>query len=82
MRIHNAIPWRGNKLELKNVTASNIAGAMIYTNHTTNTLYSDYTMSGVAGGLYASGSKTASAASPSSFVEMTWNGEGGDTYRF
>lgn len=32
MKIHNAIPWRGNKLELKNVTASNIAGAMIYTN--------------------------------------------------
>lgn len=70
----------GSNLELKNVTASNISGAMIYTNYTSNKLYTDYTMTGVAGGLYASGSKTATSTIPSSFVEMTWSGEGGDTY--
>jgi hypothetical protein len=70
----------GNNLELKNVTASNISGAMIYTNYTSNKLFTDYTMSGVAGGLYKSGSQTAASASPSTFVEMTWSGEGGGTY--
>ncbi|GIO68722.1 hypothetical protein NYE48_14530 [Paenibacillus sp. FSL M7-1455] len=68
----------GSNLELKGVNASNISGAMIYTNFTSNKLYTDYTMTGVAGGLYASGSKTASTAAPSTFVEMTWSGEGGD----
>jgi len=68
----------GSNLELKGVNASNISGAMIYTNFTSNKLYTDYTMTGVAGGLYASGSKTATSAAPSSFVEMTWSGEGGD----
>lgn len=67
----------GSNLELKNVTASNLSGAMIYTNYSSNKLYTDYTMTGVAGGLYASGSKTATTASPSGFVEMTWPGEGG-----
>lgn len=72
----------GSNLELKKVTASNIAGAMIYTNYTSNKLYTDYTMSGVTGGLHASGSNTATSTNPSSFTEMTWNGEGGDTYGF
>ena len=72
----------GSNLELKNVTVSNIAGAMIYTNYASNKLYTDYTMTGVAGGLYASGSQTATSANPSSFAEMTWSGEGGDTYGF
>lgn len=70
----------GSNLELKNVTASNTTGAMIYTNYTSNKLYTDYTMTNVAGGLYASGSNTATSTNPSSFVEMTWSGEGGDLY--
>ncbi|WP_202128534.1 hypothetical protein [Paenibacillus dendrobii] len=70
----------GSDLELKGVTASNISGAMIHTNYVSNKLYTDYTMSGVSGGLYASGSKTATSSSPASFAEMTWSGEGGDTY--
>ncbi|MDR9857130.1 hypothetical protein RJP21_26390 [Paenibacillus sp. VCA1] len=68
----------GSDLELKGVNVSQMSGAMIHTGYTSNKLYSDYTMSGVAGGLYASGSKTASSADPSAFVEMTWTGEGGD----
>lgn len=72
----------GSNLELKNITASNISGAMIYTNYTSNKLYTDYTMTGVAGGLYAFGTKTATSSNPSSFVEMTWSGEGRDTYGF
>jgi hypothetical protein len=70
----------GNNLELKNVKATNISGAMIYTNYSSNKLFTDYTMSGVAGGLYASGSKTATSSNPSTFVEMTWSGEGGEKY--
>ncbi|GIP26830.1 hypothetical protein J23TS9_19600 [Paenibacillus sp. J23TS9] len=68
----------GSNLELKGVTVSNIAGAMIHTNYASNKLYTDYTMSGVSGGLYASGSGTATSVAPSTFVEMTWSGEGGD----
>lgn len=70
----------GSNLELKGVSAVNLAGSMIYTNFASNTLYTDYTMTNVSGGLYASGSNTATSASPSSFAEMTWSGEGGDTY--
>jgi hypothetical protein len=70
----------GDDLELKGVTASNMAGAMMYTNFPLTTLYTDYTMQNVSGGLYASGSNTATSASPSSFAEMTWSGEGGDVY--
>lgn len=70
----------GSNLELKGVKAINLTGAVIHTNFTSNTLYTDYTMTNVAGGLYASGSRTATSKSPSSFVEMTWNGEGGDDY--
>lgn len=68
----------GSNLELKGVTVSNISGAMIHTSYASNKLYTDYTMTGVSGGLYASGSNTATSSSPSSFTEMTWSGEGGD----
>ncbi|CAG7642700.1 discoidin domain-containing protein [Paenibacillus allorhizosphaerae] len=70
----------GSNLELKGVSAVNLAGAMIYTNYTSNKLFTDYTMTGVSGGLYASGSNTATSSSPSSFTEMTWSGEGGAVY--
>ncbi|MFE5320311.1 DNRLRE domain-containing protein [Paenibacillus sp. NPDC056579] len=70
----------GSNLELKKVTATNLAGAMIYTNYSSNKLYTDYTMTSVAGGLHASGSNTATSTSPSSFNEMTWSGEGGAVY--
>ncbi|WP_282940003.1 discoidin domain-containing protein [Paenibacillus sp. RC67] len=70
----------GSNLELKALTGNNLTGSLIYSSFTNNTLYSDYTSTNVAGGLYASGSKTATSASPSSFVEKTWSGEGGDTY--
>lgn len=70
----------GSNLELKAVSGVNLAGALIHTSFTSNTLFTDYTMTGVAGGLYASGSQTATSASPSSFTEMTWTGEGGGTY--
>ncbi len=70
----------GSNLEMKALTGDNLAGSLIYTSFTNNKLYTDYTSTNVAGGLYASGSNTATSASPSSFVEMTWSGEGGDTY--
>ncbi|UUZ93339.1 hypothetical protein LJK87_00585 [Paenibacillus sp. P25] len=70
----------GGDLQLKGVTATSMSGSMIYTSYTSNVLYSDYTMTGVAGGLYASGSRTVASGDPSAFSEMTWNGEGGDVY--
>lgn len=70
----------GSNLEMKGLTGINLTGSLIYSSFTNNTLYSDYTTTNVAGGLYASGSKTATSASPSTFVEKTWSGEGGDTY--
>ncbi|GLI09051.1 hypothetical protein YDYSG_50830 [Paenibacillus tyrfis] len=71
----------GSNLELKAVTASNLGGAMIHTNFGSTKLYSDYTMTGVVGGLKTSGSATITTVAPSAFTEMTWNGEGGDTYQ-
>lgn len=71
----------GSNLELKAVTASNLGGAMIHTNFGSTKLYSDYTMTDVAGGLKKSGSAAITTLAPSAFTEMTWNGEGGDTYQ-
>lgn len=71
----------GSNLELKAVTASNLGGAMIHTNFGSTKLYTDYTMTDVAGGLKKSGSAAITTLAPSAFTEMTWNGEGGDTYQ-
>jgi len=70
----------GSNLEMKAITGNNLAGALYYTGFSSNKLYTDYSMTNVAGGLQASGSQTPTSASPSSFVEMTWSGEGGDAY--
>ncbi|MCS7464974.1 discoidin domain-containing protein [Paenibacillus doosanensis] len=70
----------GSNLEMKALSGVNLAGALIYTSFTNNKLFTDYSMTSVSGGLYASGSNTATSASPSSFTEMTWSGEGGDVY--
>lgn len=70
----------GSNLELKQVSGVNLAGALIHTSFTSNTLYTDYSMTSVSGGLYNSGSNTATTADPSTFSEMTWSGEGGDIY--
>lgn len=73
----------GRDNELKAYTADNLTGSAIHIHKSAvgaeTTLYTDYTLIDVDGGLYYT-SSSAQTASPGSFTELTWSGTGGDAY--
>jgi hypothetical protein len=70
----------GSGTEIYGVSGVDMSGWFLYTNHLDTRLYTNYSMSGLDGGLLESGSRTPAMVSPGSFVEMTWVGEGGAAY--
>ncbi|MEH0153196.1 cellulose binding domain-containing protein [Limibacter armeniacum] len=71
----------GDDVELKGIEGNNLTGYLLHLHKSSMNipLYPDYIMTNVAGGLYKS-SVVADPTPLSSFTEMTWSGEGGDTY--
>jgi hypothetical protein len=70
----------GSNIELWGIHAENIYEPMFWFNSINSvTLYDNYTMENT-GGWYEPGSSSPAIADPSTFVEMTWVGEGGDAY--
>lgn len=72
----------GSGNEIYNVSATDIAGAFLYNRHPDTRLYSNYSLTNVAGGLLESGSLQPGFVSSESFVEMSWQGVGGGRFFF
>ena len=73
----------GNGMELYGFSANNIYEPMFFFESTaTNSvkLYTNYSMTNVSKGMYKAGSVQPAPLNPATFNEMTWVGEGGDTY--
>ena len=68
----------GNELKQSAVNGGNVG--LVFSEGGTNArVYTDY-IENSSGGFYATGSNTVATPAPSTFVEMTWSGEGGGLY--
>jgi autotransporter-associated beta strand protein len=72
----NGITYGSNSINY-GLVANNIAGSILNTTQSNTVLYTNYSMTNVAGGLLESGSKTPSEPAPSTFTETTWTSAGG-----
>ena len=68
----------GSTCTIYGVVANNIAGSYLNTTQVGTTLYTNYSLTNVAGGLLESGSKTPAEPNPSTFVLPTWSGIDGE----
>ncbi|MBN1479490.1 hypothetical protein JXA70_04385 [candidate division KSB1 bacterium] len=72
--------WYGSMIEIKKLNGYNMARYVYRSMTPSMTLYTDYTISQCAGVKDPNSEETAISGNPSDFVEMTWNGEGGDIF--
>jgi hypothetical protein len=74
--------WYGSGTELYDVAGENMAGWFTWNKHLDTTLYDNYALTNIAGGLYEPGSVNATLLPASVFVEARWTGIGGGRYFF
>ena len=68
----------GSNCTIFGVVANNIQGSYLESTQAGTTLYTNYSLTNVAGGLLESGSRTPAEPSPSAFALPTWAGTDGE----
>jgi hypothetical protein len=72
--------YYGSNSEIKNITVDNFKNYLYWTDQSGFKLYNDYTITNCPGLIQPGSPATAIIADPVGFIQMTWDGVGGNSY--